>query len=90
MIAIVNYNKTNKKYLPMISLMKDETTAKKLAKKQIMNEIIEAPQTLKAYKEISVHKIADVNEEMELTLCEKKEIFSYKKLLEEITKELTK
>ena len=90
MIAIVNYNKTNKKYLPMISLMKDEATAKKLAKKQIMNEIIEAPQTLKAYKEISVHKIADVNDEMELTLCEKKEIFSYKKLLEEITKELTK
>ena len=90
MIAIVNFNTENKKFLPMISLMKDETTAKKLAKKQLMNEIIEAPQTLKAYRQISVYKVAEVDEDMNINVCEKKEIFSYKKLLEEITKELTK
>ena len=90
MIAIVNFNKKAKKYLPLISLQENEEKAKKLAKKQLINEIIEAPQSLKAYKEIEVHKIADVNEEMTLTLCEKKTIFSFEELLNEIVKELTK
>ncbi len=90
MIAIVNFNKKTKKYLPMISLMENEEKAKKLAKKQLMQEIIEEPQSLKAYKEIEVHKIANVNEEMNLTLTEKTKIFAYEELLNDIVKELTK
>lgn len=90
MIAIVNYNKKTKKYLPMISLMENEEKAKKLAKKQLMNEIIEDPQSLKAYKEIEVHKISDVDEEMNLTLTKKTKIFTYEELLNDIIKELTK
>ena len=90
MIAIVNFNKKAKKYLPLISLMENEEKAKKLAKKQLMQEIIEEPTSLKAYKEIEVHKIADVDEEMNLTLTEKTKIFTYEELLNNIIKELTK
>ena len=90
MIAIVNFNKKAKKYLPLISLQENEEKAKKLAKKQLINEIIENPLSLKAYKEIEVHKIANVDEEMNLTLTEKTKIFTYEELLNEIIKELTK
>lgn len=89
MIAIVNFNKKAKKYLPLISLQKDEETAKKMAKKQLINEIIENPLSLKAYKEIEVHKIADVNEKFDINLCEKTQIFSFEELLDEIIKGLT-
>lgn len=90
MIAIVNFNKKAKKYLPLISLQENEEKAKKLAKKQLINEIIENPLSLKAYKEIEVHKIAEVNEKFDINLCEKKPIFSYEELLNDIIKELTK
>ena len=90
MIAIVNFNKKAKKYLPLISLQENEEKAKKLAKKQLINEIIENPLSLKAYKEIEIHKIAEVNEKFDINLCEKKQIFSYEELLNDIIKELTK
>ena len=90
MIAIVNFNKKAKKYLPLISLQENEEKAKKLAKKQLINEIIENPLSLKAYKEIEVHKIAEVNEKFDINLCEKEPIFSYEELLNDIIKELTK
>ena len=90
MIAIVNFNKKAKKYLPLISLQENEEKAKKLAKKQLINEIIENPLSLKAYKEIEVHKIADVDEKFDIKLCEKKQIFNYEELLNDIIKELTK
>lgn len=89
MIAIVNKNKKTGKYLPMISLT-DEKTIKKSAKKQLMEEIINNPESLRAYKEIEVYKIADVNEELEMTNCEKVILFTYEELLEEIVKQLTK
>ena len=90
MIAIVNKNKLNKKFLPLISLVKDKETLKKECKKQLMKEIIENPNSLKAYKEIEVYKIAEINEEMELKECNKKLLFTYEELFKEIIEQITK
>lgn len=90
MIAIVNKNKRNNKFLPMISLVENKEKLKKSAKKQLMEEIINNPESLKAYREIEVYKIADVNEEIEITNCKKEILFTYEELLEEIVKTLTK
>ena len=90
MIAIVNKNKVNNKFLPLISLVKDRNTLKKECKKQLMKEIIENPNSLKAYKEIEVYKIAEVNEDIDLTNCKKELLFSYDEILNEIIEQLTK
>lgn len=90
MIAIVNKNKKNNKFLPMVSLAENKEQLKKLAKKQLMEEIINNPESLKAYKEIETYKIADVNEEMEMTNIKKELLFTYEELLKEIVKQLTK
>ena len=90
MVAIVNKNKINNKFLPLISLVKDKKTLKKECKKQLMKEIIENPNSLKAYKEIEVYKIAEVNENIDLTNCEKELLFTYEELLNEIIEQLTK
>ena len=90
MIAIVNKNRINNKFLPLISLVKDRETLKKECKKQLMKEIIENPNSLKAYKEIEVYKIAEVNENIDLKNCEKELLFTYKELLNEIIEQLTK
>ena len=84
MIAIVNKNKVNNKFLPLISLVKDKKTLKIECKKQLMKEIIENPSSLKAYKEIEVYKIAEVSENIDLTNCNKKLLFTYEELLNEI------
>jgi hypothetical protein len=89
MIAIVNKNKKNNKFLPMISLAENEEVLKKGAKKQLMEEIINNPECLKAYKEIEVYKIANVNEEMEIKETKRKILFTYEELLEEIVKNIT-
>lgn len=89
MIAIVNKNKLNNKFLPMISLVNDTKTLKKQCKVQLMKEIIENPTSLKAYKEIEVYKIAEVNEEMELKECNKKLLFTYEELLKQIVEQMT-
>lgn len=90
MIAIVNKNKKNNKFLPLISLVKDKKTLKKECKTQLIKEIIENPISLKAYKEIEVYKVAEVNEEMEIKECKKELLFSYEELLKEIIEQLTK
>lgn len=90
MIAIVNKNKINNKFLPMISLVENKEKLKKSAKKQLMNEIINNPESLKAYKQIETYKIADVNNEMELTECKKELLFSYEELFKEIIEQITK
>ena len=90
MIAIVNKNKLNKKFLPLISLVKDKETLKKECKKQLMKEIIENPNTLKAYKEIEVYKVAEVSEEMDIKECKKILLFTYEELFKEIIEQLTK
>lgn len=90
MIAIVNKNKINNKYLPLISLVSDKNTLKRECKKQIMKEIIDNPNSLKAYKEIEVYKIAEVNEDIDLTNCKKELLFTYEEILNEIIEQLTK
>ena len=90
MIAIVNKNKRNNKFLPMISIIENEEKLKKSAKKQIMEEIINSPESLRAYKEIEVYKIADVDEEMEITKSEKQLLFTYEEILNEIIEQITK
>ena len=57
MIAIVNKNKINNKFLPMISVVENKEQLKKSAKKQLMEEIINNPESLKAYKQIETYKI---------------------------------
>ena len=90
MIAIVNKNKLNNKFLPLISLAKDKETLKTECKKQLMKEIIDNPNSLKAYKEIEVYKIAEVNEDIDLTNCKKELLFTYEEILNEIIEQLTK
>lgn len=90
MIAIVNKNKINNKFLPMISIVENKEQLKKSAKKQLMEEIINNPESLKAYKQIETYKIANVNEEMELTDCKKELLFSYEELFKEIIEQITK
>ena len=55
-----------------------------------MKEIIENPNSLKAYKEIEVYKIAEVNEEIDFKECKKELLFTYEELLNEIIEQLTK
>ena len=90
MIAIVNKNKVNNKFLPLISLINDTKTLKKECKKQLMKEIIENPNSLKAYKEIEVYKIAEVSEEMEIKETKKELLFTYEEIFKEIIEKLTK
>lgn len=90
MIAIANKNKINNKFLPMISIVENKEQLKKSAKKQLMEEIINNPESLKAYKQIETYKIADVSNEMELTDCKKELLFSYEELFKEIIEQITK
>lgn len=88
MIAIVNKNNINNKFLPQIALVKDTKTLKKECKKQLMTEIIENPNSLVAYKAIEVYKVAEVSEEMEIKKCDKTKLFTYEELFKEIVKEI--
>lgn len=90
MIAIVNKNKKNNKFLPMISLVENKEVLKKECKKQLINEILESPQSIKAYKEIEVYKIADVTESIDLKNIKKELLFTYEELLKEIIEILEK
>ena len=74
----------------MISIVENKEKLKKSAKKQIMEEIINNPESLKAYKEIEVYKIADVSEEMEITNNKHQLLFTYEEILNEIIEQITK
>lgn len=90
MIIIANYNKANKKWLPMISLIDDIEKTKKSIKIQIIDQIINDPISLKAYKTLEVYKIGEVDKELNITKTEKKKIVTYEELLQEIVEDLTK
>ena len=89
MILIINKNELNKKFLPMISIVKNEEELKKSVKKQLITEIIENPENIRAYKDISVWKTGEVNEDFDMKLIEKEKIFTYTELLLEIIENLT-
>lgn len=90
MIIVASYSKTNKKYFPLINIMENEEKTIKQAKKQILNEILNDPKTLKAYREIEIHKIADIDENMTITNNTPKKIKSYEEILNEIIENLQK
>lgn len=90
MIIVSTYSKTNKKYFPLINIMESEEKTIKQAKKQIINEILNEPKTLQAYKNLEIHKIAEINEDMKITNNEPTKIISYEEILEEIIENLQK
>lgn len=90
MIIIANYNKTNKKWLPMVNIIDDIEKTKKSIKIQIIDQIINDPTSLKAYKTLEVYKVGEVDEELNITKTEKEKIVSYEDLLKEIIEDLTK
>lgn len=90
MIIIANFNKSNKKWLPMLNLINNIETTKKSIKKQIIEQIINDPTTLKAYKALEIYKVGEVDEELNIIKTEKEEIISYEDLLKEIIEDLTK
>lgn len=92
MFIIVNKNKQNNKFLPMLSLVEKTDELKKAVKKQIMDNILNDPESLRAYKNIETYKIAEINdEEYNIKPLEKKELlYSYEDLINEIIKILIK
>lgn len=92
MIIIANKNIKNNKFLPMLSIIEDnEKKLKKEIKKQLINEILEKPESLKAYKDIAVFKIGTIDENFNIVLSkEKKQICSYEGILNDLVEDLTK
>lgn len=92
MIIIANKNIKNNKFLPMLSIIEDdEKKLKKEIKKQLINEILEKPESLKAYKDIAVYKIGTIDENFNIELSkEKRLICSYEGILNDIIDDLTK
>ena len=89
-ILVANYNKKNKKYIDNISIVSDEQKAKLSIKKQLMQQILEEPQSIKAFKDLEIHKIGILKENFEIENT-KHEIFcNYEKVLEEIIETITK
>ena len=90
MIIISTYSKSNKKYFPLINIMENEEKTIKQAKKQIINEILNDPKTLQAYKNLEIHKIAEISEDMKITNNKPTKIASYEEILNEIIENLQK
>ena len=89
-ILVANYNKKNKKYIDNISIVSDEQKAKLSIKKQLMQQILEEPQSIKAFKDLEIHKIGILKDNFEIENT-KHEIFcNYEKVLEEIIETITK
>lgn len=89
MKIIITKNTQNDKFMPMLTLINDTEETKKAIKKQLIEQIINAPETLKAYKGLEIYTCGNVDEDMEITVEPKTKLYSYKELLEEIIKELT-
>lgn len=90
MIIVTTYSKTKKKYFPLVNIMENEEKTIKQASKQIINEMLNDPKTLKAYRDLELHKIADIDENMKITNNEPEKIKSYEEILEEIIENLQK
>lgn len=90
MEIVVTKNKKTNIFIKSLSLVNDIKQVRKEAKKQLLNEIIEHPETLVAYKDLEMYSIANINEDMEITKSEIKLMFTFKELLDEIIEQLTK
>ena len=84
MLIIVNKNKETNKFMPLLSMVDNKEKLKKAIKKQILSQIIEEPESIRAYKKLEVWKFAEINEEFEIIEKEKEKIFSYEEILIEI------
>ena len=83
-IIVANYNKANKKYIQDLSIVTDEKKAKIAIKKQLMQQILDEPTSLKAFKNLEIHKIGILKDNFEIENT-KHEIFcDYEKVLNEI------
>ena len=83
-IIVANYNKANKKYIQDLSIVTDEKKAKIAIKKQLMQQILDEPASLKAFKNLEIHKIGILKDNFEIENT-KHEIFcDYEKVLNEI------
>ena len=83
-IIVANYNKVNKKYINDLSIVTDEKKAKIAIKKQLMQQILDEPTSLKAFKNLEIHKIGILKDNFEIENT-KHEIFcDYEKVLNEI------
>jgi len=74
----------------MVNLVNDIEKTRKSIKIQIIDQIINDPTTLKAYKTLEVYKIGEIDEELNIKKTEKEKIVTYEELLEEIVEDLTK
>lgn len=90
MIIVTTYSKTNKKYFPLVNIMESEEKTIKQASKQIINEMLNDPKTLRAYRDLEIHKIADIDDNMKITNNEPKKIKSYEEIMNEIIENLQK
>lgn len=89
-ILVANYNRKNKKYLENIAIINDEKKAKLSIKKQLMQQILEEPQSIKAFKDLEIHKIGILKDNFEIENTEHKIFCNYEKVLEEIIETITK
>ena len=90
MKIIANYNKGAKKWLPSLGLVKNVEASKKEIKKQIIEQIINEPETLKAYKNLEIYEIGEIDDNLTISKTDKKLLFSYEQILNEIIDDLTK
>ena len=93
MKLIITKNKANNKILPMVNLFDEEKEkeVKKTIKKQLIDQIINEPQALKAYKELQIIKIGNLNLENGKLEPEKEEIIiDYETVFNELIEDLTK
>lgn len=87
-IIVANYNKVNKKYIDSLSIVTDEKKAKIAIKKQLMQQILDEPTSLKAFKNLEIHKIGILKDNFEIENT-KHEIFcNYEEVLNEIIETL--
>lgn len=83
-IIVANYNKINKKYIDNLSIVTDEKKAKIAIKKQLMQQILEEPASLKAFKNLEIHKIGILKDNFEIENTKHEVFCDYEKILNEI------
>lgn len=83
-IIVANYNKVNKKYIDNLSIVTDEKKAKIAIKKQLMQQILDEPTSLKAFKNLEIHKIGILKDNFEIENTKHEVFCDYEKVLNEI------
>ena len=83
-IIVANYNKVNKKYIQNLSIVTDEKKAKIAIKKQLMQQILDEPESLKAFKNLEIHKIGILKDNFEIENTKHEVFCDYEKVLNEI------